>query len=99
VGDGVSRGDEFEAGDEVRVIRGKHIGEIGVVLDRLKTHYEYVYVQFDDEDDSDDLHAFLDAELEALSCQDTSASLDSDTAVKQHLPRLFFHKGATRSEP
>jgi transcription elongation factor len=91
----VSLGDEFDDGDEVKVIRGKYLGEVGVVVARLKVHTEYVYVQLEDE--SDEL-AFLDAELEELIC--TSESSDFGIAEKQPLPRSFWHKTRiTKSSP
>lgn len=55
---------EFDSGDRVRVTRGKHRGEIGVVLNRMKHHPDYLCVRFEDEDEQDQPHPLLDRELE-----------------------------------
>ena len=61
----MSLGDVFDTGDEVKVLRGEFKGEVGIVISRLKVHDEYVYVRLQDDDE---LHAFLDAELKELTC-------------------------------
>ena len=57
----MSFGDKFDDDDLIVVIRGKHAGEFGVVLFRLKVHDEFVLVQLEDEDDP---YPFLDAEID-----------------------------------